>query len=382
VPLDELLDALDQTTPTPVRRHIVTQHPLQPFDHKNVTPGALVPGNSFTFDPTALSAAQAATGKRCAPEPFITDPLPTPPKADVALADLLDFFKDPVKGFFRALDCTLPWDVDEISDEMPVEIDPLETWTVGDRMLHDMLRGMDLKTVAEVEWRRGTLPPELLGWRKAKEIRSSADELATTARRYQGEDPAAHDIAVDLGDGRRVAGTVNRVFDGRIVEVTYSKLAAKHKLQAWISLVALAAGKPDDEWTAICVGRGDKDTVAVCCLRTPPDPRAVLADLVALFDAGRREPLPLPLKTSYAWAERRYRGKDPEKYARSKWESGNYDGEDRDKANVRVWGSNPRFYVLLDPPRPSEEMPGEDTRLGALAARLWLPMLAAEGKPD
>jgi exodeoxyribonuclease V gamma subunit len=34
---------------------------------------------------------------------------------------------------------------------------------------------------------------------------------------------------------------------------------------------------------------------------------------------------------------------------------------------------------LLGPPRPGEEMPGEDTRLGALAARLWLPLLAAEG---
>ena len=265
---------------------------------------------------------------------------------------------------------------------MPVEIDPLEAWTVGDRMLQDMLRGMDLKTVAEVEWRRGTLPPELLGWRKAKEIRSNADELASTARRYQAVDPAAHDIAVDLGDARRVAGTVNRVFGNRIVEVTYSRLAPKHKLQAWISLVALAAGKPGRDWTAICVGRGDKDTVDVCCLRTPPDPRAVLTELVALFDAGRREPLPLPLKTSFAWAQRRYRGKDPEKYACSKWESSTFhDGDNRDRAVVRVWGPNPRFDLLLDPPRPGEEMPGEDTRLGALATRLWLPVLAAEGKP-
>jgi exodeoxyribonuclease V gamma subunit len=382
VPLAELLDALDQTTPTPVRRQIVIKHPLQPFDRKNVSRGALVPGKLFTFDPTALAAAEAATGKRCAPPAFITDPLPVPATADVVLTDLLDFFKDPVKGFFRALDCTLPWDVDEVSDEMPVEIDPLEAWTVGDRMLQDMLRGMDLKTVAEVEWRRGTLPPELLGWRKAKEIRSSADELATTARRYQGADPAAHDIAVELGDGRRVAGTVNRVFDDRIVEVTYSRLAPKHKLQAWISLVALAAGKPGRDWTAICIGRGDKDTVDVCCLRPPPDPRAVLTELVALFDTGRREPLPLPLKTSFAWAERRYRGKDPTKYARSKWDSNNFhDGENREKSHVRVWGPNPRFDLLLDPPRPGEAMPGEETRLGALATRLWLPVLAAEGKP-
>ena len=60
----------------------------------------------------------------------------------MTLAELLDFFKDPVKGFFRRLDYTLPWDVDGVDDAMPVEIDALEEWTVGDRMLRDMLRGM------------------------------------------------------------------------------------------------------------------------------------------------------------------------------------------------------------------------------------------------
>ena len=224
VPLAELLDALDQTTPTPVRPQIVIKHPLQPFDRKNVSRGALVHDKPFTFDPTALAAAEAAAGKRRAPTAFITDPLPVPAKADVVLADLLDFFKDPVKGFFRALDCTLPWDVDEISDAMPVEIDPLEAWTVGDRMLHDMLRGMDLKTVAKrpngaaARCRRSC-------WAGARPRRFAP--VPTNWRlprcRYQGADPAAHDVTVDLGDGRRVAGTVNRVFDNRIVEVTYSR---------------------------------------------------------------------------------------------------------------------------------------------------------------
>ncbi|EUA52200.1 exodeoxyribonuclease V, gamma subunit [Mycobacterium xenopi 4042] len=101
VPLAELLDALDQTTQAPVREHVVTKHPLQPFDRRNVTPGELVPGTPFTFDPTALTAAQAAAGKRCPPRRFIGDVLPAPPPGDIALADLLEFFKDPVKGFFR-----------------------------------------------------------------------------------------------------------------------------------------------------------------------------------------------------------------------------------------------------------------------------------------
>ncbi|HUH68678.1 MAG TPA: exodeoxyribonuclease V subunit gamma [Mycobacterium sp.] len=381
VPLAELLDGLDQTTQTPVRGRILTRQPLQPFDRKNVKPGALIPGKPFTFDPTALAAAAAASGTRCLPKPFISGPLPARPAADIALADLLDFFKDPVKGFFRALDCTLPWDVDSVEDAMPVEIDPLEEWMVGDRMLRDMLRGMHPDTAAHAEWRRGTLPPGRLGVRKAKEIRDRARELARVALQHRTIDGEAHDVDVDLGGGRRLAGTVTPVFGEHTVSVTYSKLAPKHVLASWIGLVALAAEKPGREYRALCIGRGkSKNRIAQRLFAPPPNPVDVLADLVALYDAGRREPLPLPLKTSCAWAQARRDGDDPYDAARQMWETNrSHPGEGAERAHVRVWGERASLDVLLDSPRPGEEMPGEDTRLGALAARLWLPMLAAEG---
>ncbi len=381
VPLAELLDALDQTTEKPVRGHIVVRHPLQPFDVKNVQPGRLVPGTPFTFDPTALAAARASAGTRCTPTLFIAEPLPAPAAEDVALADLLDFFKDPVRGFFRALDCTLPWDVDGVEDAMPVEIDPLQEWTVGDRMLRDMLRGMHPDTAAHAEWRRGTLPPGRLGVRKAKEIRDRARDLAAAALQHRAIGGDAHDINVDLGAGRRLTGTVTPVFGQRTVSVTYSKLAPKHVLAAWIGLVALAAEKPGGDWTALCIGRGkSRNRIATRLFAAPQDPVAVARDLVALYDAGRREPLPLPLKTSCAWAQARRDDEDPYQAARATWEtSGFHPGENGERAHVRVWGEKPTLDRLLGPPRPGEEIPGEDTRMGALAARLWLPVLAAEG---
>ena len=345
VPLAELIDALDQTTETPVHEHIVTKHPLQPFDVKNVQPGRLVPGTAFTFDPTALTAAEAAAGKRCAPPPFIAGPLPAPPAEDVALADLIDFYKDPVKGFFRALDCALPWDVDEVEDAMPIEIDPLEEWTVGDRMLRDMLRGMHPDTAAHAEWRRGTLPPGRLGVRKAKEIRDRARDLALAALQHMGTDGDAHDVDVDLGGGRRLTGTITPVFGDRTVSVTYSKLAPKHVLASWIGLVALAAQNPGHNWTALCIGRGkSRNRIATRVFAPPPDPVSVSRDLVALYDAGRREPLPLPLKTSCAWAEARRDGADPQEAAQAKWQTTRFHtGEDADRAHARAWGENPAF---------------------------------------
>ena len=115
------------------------------------------------------------------------------------LADLVAFFRDPVKGFFRALDFTLPWEVDGVEDAMPVDINALEEWTVGDRMLDDMLRGMEPDEAREAEWRRGTLPPGQLGWRKATEICEQATLLADAARGYRSADADAVDVDIDLG---------------------------------------------------------------------------------------------------------------------------------------------------------------------------------------
>ena len=126
-------------------------------------PGELVPNVPFSFDPTVLRAAQASAGERSEHPLFISGPLPPPPADDVILADLVGFFKDPVKGFFRALEFTLPRDVDGVQDAMPVDIDKLEEWTVGDRMLGDILRGMTADQARQAEWRRGTLPPGTAG---------------------------------------------------------------------------------------------------------------------------------------------------------------------------------------------------------------------------
>ncbi|MGH3966708.1 MAG: exodeoxyribonuclease V subunit gamma, partial [Mycobacterium sp.] len=291
VPLTELLDACDRTTPEKVRARIVVEHPLQPFDVRNVERGKLVPGVPFSFDPTVLRAARAATGQRAEQPKFIGKPLPPPQADDVVLADLVGVFNDPVKGFFRALDYTLPWDVDGVEDAMPVDINALEEWTVGDRMLHDILAGMTPDQARNAEWRRGTLPPGQLGWRKATEVRDQAALLANAGLRYRQGNASAYDVDIDLGS-RRLTGTVSAVFGDRLVSVTYSKLDGKHLLQSWIPLLALLAHSPDRDWSAVCIGRQKRGTTPrqEGLGRPHEDVILVLRDLMAIYDAGRCEP--------------------------------------------------------------------------------------------
>ena len=69
----------------------------------------------------------------------------------------------------------------------------------------------------------------------------------------------------------------------------------------------------------------------------------------------------------------------PTQAASYRWKSSDrYPGEDKDPAHVRAWGRDAWLADLMQPLRPGEEYDGE-TRLGAYAARLWLPMLRAGG---
>jgi exodeoxyribonuclease V gamma subunit len=263
---------------------------------------------------------------------------------------------------------------------MPVEIDNLEKWSVGDRMLRDMLAGIHPDAALQAEWRRGVLPPGRLGWRTATEIRDIARSLAISAHPHRQVSPQAFDVDVDLGGGRRLTGTVPGVYAYRLVSVSYSRLDAKQLLTAWVQLLALSANDDDHNWTGLAIGRPRSGNTPATRLFGPvgPDARALLADLVSVYDAGRREPLPLPLKTSFAWCQARRTDEDPMIAAGRRWRPANYDGENSDRAQVRVWGPNAPLKVLLEPTRPGEERPGEPTRLGAYAARVWEPMLRFE----
>jgi exodeoxyribonuclease V gamma subunit len=388
VPLGELLDALDATATageSSVAASITSTHPLQPFDARNVTPGALIPGRPFTFDRTALEGARAAAGERSAVPAFLPQPLAPAPRDDVSLEDLATFLRDPVRYFLRErVDLAVPREDEPLADAIPVELDKLEEWSVADRVMADLLAGLDPREACEREWRRGALPPGRLGWKRLTALSDAARPVAAAARDLRSSPPVAIDIEVDLGDGRRLRGTVPEVYGDRLVPVSYSRLGAKHRLQSWVHVLALAAANPDRTWSAHTIGRPEsgRSRLDVATSVLAPDAEAVrdLRGLVELRDLGLVEPLPVPLKASLAYARARLDRK-PEGIALRKalwaWQTGRFPGECAEPSHVRVWGD--------DAPLPGQEpagadlvQPPETTRFGSLAARLWVPLLRKE----
>ncbi len=402
VPIGELLDALDATTATPVREHVLVRHPLQPFDPRNFTPGRLLPGDTrpFGFDRHALSGARAARGPRVLPPPFLDGALPPLPATtadggrDVLLADLQLFLAHPVRAFVRRrLDVSLSWEEDEPSDAIPVELGPLETWAVGDRVLTRVLAGEDLAAVEVAERARGDIPPLRLGAPVLDKVHETVEALVTVsaaARRLPAE---TVDVTTEV-DGVRVTGQVPDVRGSTIVRVSYSRLGPRQRLAAWLDLLALTAAEPDGGWRAEVFGAGGR-TGPQRSLLGPVDPenaRAFLGELVDVFRRGMCEPLPMPLKTAAAWAETPGNDWERSGAAWRTWHgSDRVPGEQKDAYHELVWGPalplrpdttlppEQQRGLLLDPPREDEWWSSvQQTRLGQYALRVWAPLLQHE----
>ncbi len=389
VPLGEILDVVDATVRTgdgrPAREHVRVRHPLQPFDSRNFTDGGLRAVGPFSFDVAGLAGARAALRDRQQAPEFLPGPLPPrEPTPVVGLDELISFLEHPVRAFVRRrLGVLVPEEGDELDEALAAELDGLQQWGVGDRWLVSRLAGAATDDCRAAEWRRGQLPPGALGQRLLARVEAQAEPLVEAITPLRSGARRAYDVAVPLPDGRVLAGTLSGVHGNKVVRGFYSRLGGKHRLRAWVQLLALAAGEPDHVWQAVTVGRGRLGpTKSVLASPAAHDAAATLADLVELLERGMSEPLPLPVQTSGAYAQVRHVG-DTELAARDaalrRW-AGDF-GEAKDRYHARVWGLDADFGVLLrDAARDDEQAADhrEPTRFGALACRLWFPLLTAE----
>ncbi|KHL17819.1 DNA helicase/exodeoxyribonuclease V gamma subunit [Mumia flava] len=385
VPLQELIAAASRTATTPDDPpdgsgdpSFVRHHPLQAFDERNFRPDGPVPGG--TFDTAALAGAEALRVFRTdppAPTVFLDQPLPVRPTSAVTVEELVAFLQNPAREFLRhRLDVTVPREVDETNDSLPIALDGLEQWDIGERVLHEVLDGMPLEDALDREAVRGTLPPGALGQAARADIAARVTAIAAD----RGSDqPRSVDIRLDLptpegGEVVRMTGVVGAIHDNTARDDTvwvrtYSTISAKHVAAAWVRLLALAVAEPAREHRAELIGKRGGLRLAS---PSPADAQALLADLVQARQSGLRFPMGIAPKTAsaYAAAYRRTRPGDPYgvpealERARGSWEG-----------NQRIPGENddPWWRLVLGPQSRVEEL----NRLRGLeyfGPRVWNPI--------
>ena len=307
----------------------------------------------------------------------------------IELDDLVRFVQHPVRAFLRRrLRITLRDISDEVRDELPIELDGLERWAVGQRLLEARLAGVDGRAAGLAEIARGTLPPGFLGEPVLKALYRTVDSILGAARGMGATDakPTPVDVHVTLPGGTLLSGSVPGVRDQLLLSATYSRVSARHRLATWVKLLAVSASHPETAFSAATVGRGpDKDSVMVAAIkplagdaegrrRIACEQLSALADL---YGRGMREPLPLYCLTSAAYAQAAAAGEDPVAAGRQAWATRwRVPGEDAALEHQLVLAGVHKFEELLvQAPREDEQGPGwemsEASRLGRLARRLW-----------
>jgi exodeoxyribonuclease V gamma subunit len=398
VPVGELLDVVERTVSCEhgsARDQVVVHHPLQPFDPRNFATGELLPGRPWSFDPQALAGAQAVERPRHADEPFLPAPLPPRPDTVIELDKLVRFVEHPVRAFLRdRLGIGVGEFYDEVEDELPVELDALAKWNVGQRLLDGVLAGAELTDCMKAELARGSLPPGHLALPVLDEIGAIVAQLAGAAKALDdGQPPASLDVNLALSDGRTLAGTVTGVCGNTIRAISYSRVRPRDRLRAWVRLLALSAARPERPFESLVIGkaRAGAYRADVTVARIPPlgdDPasrsRAALAQLavlIDLYDRGMREPLPLASDASAAYAQAAAAGHDGVAPADRAWTSTfDYPKEDHQPEHVLVYGAEIPLSDLLSKPPGADESwyPDEPSRFGGYARRLWDGLLARE----
>jgi exodeoxyribonuclease V gamma subunit len=379
VPVSELLDTLVTLVGAEGPEAMVQRHPLHAFDPASFTAGGTgrhggATPRPFSYDTVALAGARALLGPSSGTLSFDRTPIPLPAEIvgeDVDLADLVAFLDHPTRAFLRQrLHTGVPEADDVLPDAMSAELDALERWGIGDRILTRRLDGMDPTALRNIEVRRGMLPPFAFGLRALDDIIDLVDRIVTAAGPEALTPRVTVDVDVALPDGRRVTGTVDslRRTDSGLFSITasFSRLSARRRIAAWATLLATAASVPETTG-ARTVGRGSYGKIAVADLAVPPDPVVLLADLVALRDQGLQAPLPAPVSATATYAERRGRGveHEPAMDAARKDYEGTY-GEHTDRFEQYVF------------PGGFDEIASAEADLRTIAGRIWQPLTAHE----
>jgi len=165
----------------------------------------------------------------------------------------------------------------------------------------------------QFERRRGAVPPLAFADAALADVRVRVDALVdglVTELAGRPFTPDAVSVEVAFADhgGRDVvvAGVVPGVCGDLVVEVTASKLKAKHLLTAWVRLAVLALHDPSRPWESLTVGAQPSNTTKAAVqrlrLRSPEAAARVLEVVVDLHRRALCDTVPaFPETTRFVW---------------------------------------------------------------------------------
>lgn len=359
VPVSELRDYIDRhwaaaPDDSPASAALTRRHRLKPFHPAYFEAG----GTLFSYRHEWLPAARAGA----APLPFCPEALPGRAVEELALPELLRFFRNPCQGFFNIRLGVRFGEAEEMAtDNEPFALDGLTAWALRDEMLATALAGGDTEACAARQVAAGLLPHGQAGQFALQAQRARSAALVATAEDWARLEPASAELALDIA-GTRLHGTVANLRGGALRQLNASKASGAARLQFWITHLCCCAAQ------LVCAPSElqHEDERVELPLLAPEAATAHLADLLALHAEGLRRPLPLFPKSAWAFVQllQKHDTEHALQQARKSFEDGfQHEGEGSNAYIARAFAD-------------VEAALGEE--FAALAQRVFVPLLAAE----
>jgi exodeoxyribonuclease V gamma subunit len=340
--VSELIEVVKQSCELPgddIERHLVTEHPLQPFDPAYFSGNPRLPGFSATWLAAARRIGQG--GKE--PKPLFEGELPAPEDEwrGVDPESLAYFFSNPARYLLRRRlnlvleDADLGFDIRE-----PFHLDFRSRDLIRHTVLETIRRRREIRTALQWSEARGLLPHgsygEVLYGREQNLVEGFAPELLQDL-----DAPRLPPLPVEFeAHGVRLSGFLTGASAQGLAEYGFDDPKPHQIIQLWLRHLLLCLAAPEGV---------EKRSV----LRTPgktvefPEAAGAEAELAKLLRAywwGLSRPLPFFPKSSYCYAEcrlfpSRKTGDDPDavrehalKQARNVWAGSDFGSGEAENA--------------------------------------------------
>ncbi|WMN18519.1 exodeoxyribonuclease V subunit gamma [Pseudomonas piscis] len=314
---------------------LTQEHPLQPFSARYFHDSDPLFSYAREWQVLHQDREEQAVAERL--EPYVQE-------EPLSLAQLQDFLRHPVrhffsqrlKVFFEAMEAPL-------ADEEPFVLDALQRYNLSDSLLAAALANVEqpeqaLQDQAQRLQASGLLPMAGFGECLQRELMEPLPDLLQRYRQLLAlwPTPLASALPISLEvQGVRIEGWLSALYqraDGGLLAVTtIANAIGSTKTRKWHRLIKpwinhLLACASDYRLTTALVASDDS------LLLAPLEPQVaqqILEDLLRAWQAGMRQPLPVAIKTAFAWLGQG----DPDKAAAAARKT--YDGDGQNSQGER-----------------------------------------------
>ncbi len=279
---------------------LVVHHPLQPFSPRAF--GERDEPRRFSYLAAWHPAATALRAPRGEPAPWFSDALAAvDAPAELPLTALRRFLADPPGQFLRQrMGLRLPDEIDAHDDLDPLSAPArgLDRWKLEQAVFEACASGDSGDLAARLR-ARAMLPSGPLGERLLAALKGRVLPFASALREWREGDASTRAFELDV-DGVRLYGHLDRLYPhGALrsrLDALHGPAQIAHGLD-WLVLSALGDTRPLAQLAQWDDGPGVRTRAAIPAVQA----RAALRELLSIYRAGLREPLPLQARSAWRW---------------------------------------------------------------------------------